>query len=143
MQKKSTIQSVNPLGSWRYTLVMVRKGSSQSMWKSYGTFRPYRGSNSFSWPRNSWNRWHGTKSELDTILRSLDIHPMLNHGPILMRFIVKKLVRLGMYMLRWQQMGSILMECWLPHTLVGRFLLSPSISPLASSSNNKIYSCRW
>jgi len=41
----------------------------------------------------------------------------------------KSLVAL-MYVLHSQQMGSILMDCWLPRTLVGPCLLSPSISPL-------------
>jgi hypothetical protein len=38
------------------------------------------------------------------------IHPMVKHGPALMAFIVRKQMRLVMYVLRWQQMGSILMD---------------------------------
>ena len=42
----------------------------------------------------------------------------------------------------WQQIGSILMEWRLPHTLVGPCLLSLSISALASSFNDRTYSYR-
>ena len=46
----------------------------------------------------------------DTMLTSWYIHPMVKHGPALMTFIMTKLKRLVMYVLHWQQMGSILME---------------------------------
>ena len=46
----------------------------------------------------------------DIILTGWYMHPMVKHGPTLMAFIMRKLKRLVMYMLRWQQMGSILIE---------------------------------
>jgi hypothetical protein len=54
---------------------------------------------------------------------------MVKHGPILIIFIMRKQMRLVMYVLRWQQMGSICMDSYLPHTLVGPCSLSRSISP--------------
>ena len=46
----------------------------------------------------------------DTILSGWYMHSMVKHEPTLMAFIMRKLKRLVMYVLRWQQMGSILME---------------------------------
>jgi hypothetical protein len=50
------------------------------------------------------------KGENDTILTNWYIHPMVKNGPTLMAFIVRKQMRLVMYVLCWQQMGSILMD---------------------------------
>ena len=49
---------------------------------------------------------------------------MVIHEHILMQFIMRKLEKLVMYVLRLQQMGSILMEWWTLRTHVGPFLLS-------------------
>jgi hypothetical protein len=38
------------------------------------------------------------------------MHPMIKHGPTLMAFIKRKQNRLVKYVLRWPQMGSILMD---------------------------------
>ena len=46
----------------------------------------------------------------DTILIGWYMHSMVKHGPTLMEFIMRKLNRLVMYVLHWQQMGSILMD---------------------------------
>jgi hypothetical protein len=45
-----------------------------------------------------------------TILGKWYIRLMLKHGPISMTNIMTKQLRLVMYVSRWQQMGSILME---------------------------------
>jgi hypothetical protein len=71
---------------------------------------------------------------IDTIQKRWYIHPMVKHGPILITFIMRKLKRLVMYVLRWQQMGSILMDSYLPGTLVGLCSLSRSISPWGNLS---------
>jgi hypothetical protein len=44
------------------------------------------------------------------ILTRLYMHPMIKHGPTLMAFIKRKQNRLVKYVLRWPQMGSILMD---------------------------------
>jgi hypothetical protein len=107
---------------------MDRRDSLRFPWQSYATFRSYRGSSGFTWPRNPRNRWHGTKMANDTILTTWYMHPMVNHGPNLMSFTMWKLKRLVMYMLRWPHMGSILRDWWMPHTYVGLCSLSPSMS---------------
>jgi hypothetical protein len=50
------------------------------------------------------------KMENDTILIRWCMRPMVKHGPTLIAFIMRKPESLVMYVLRWQQMGSILME---------------------------------
>ena len=78
-----------------------------------------------------------------TILIRWYIRPMMEHGPTLMAFTITKLKSLVMYMLHWRQMGSILMDWWLPHTHVGPCSLSPLISPQAYAFKVRTYSCHW
>jgi hypothetical protein len=125
---------------------MARRGSLRSPWRSYGTSCSYQGSNGYTWPRNPWNRWHSTKRGNDTMLTNWYIHLMVKHGPALIAFIVRKHMRLVMYVLHWQQMGSILMDWWLPHTHVGPCSLSPSISPrcmLSKTEYNLVIDNSW
>ena len=51
--------------------------------------------------------WH--KKVFDTTPIRWCIPPRISHGLILMRFIMRKLKKLVMYVLRWQSMGLILM----------------------------------
>ena len=46
----------------------------------------------------------------DIVLTRWYIQPMVKHGKALIASIVTKILRPIMYVLRWQQMGSILME---------------------------------
>jgi hypothetical protein len=46
----------------------------------------------------------------DTILIRWYIQQMVKHGKALMATIMAKMKRPGIYVLRWQRMGSILME---------------------------------
>jgi hypothetical protein len=46
----------------------------------------------------------------DTNLTRWFMRPMVKHSPTLIAFIMRKPERFVMYALRWQQMGSILME---------------------------------
>lgn len=94
MRKQSTVQGASRQDSWRWTLAMAKISSSKFPWRSHGTFRSYRGSNGFTWVRNLWNIWHGTKMGTDTILTSWYIHPMVNHGEPVIGLIVRKLKRL-------------------------------------------------
>jgi hypothetical protein len=43
----------------------------------------------------------------DAMLTNWYIHLMVKHGPALMAFIVRKQMRLIMYVLRWQQMSAM------------------------------------
>ena len=97
---KLTVQNAKPQDSWRWMLATVSlRGSSRFLWKSYVTFRSFRGSKDSIWPRKPRNRWHGTKKVFDTTQIRWCIPPTVSHGLILMRFIVRKLNKLGVGML--------------------------------------------
>jgi hypothetical protein len=57
--------------------------------------------------------------------------------------ILTRLRKLEMYVWRWLQMGSILMDWWPLHTLVGPCLLPPSILSPASCLSGSSYLCPW